>query len=321
MKESPLFWPVKIKGGAIYCLDETALPHKLVYCKASNLSQSLNLIKKMKTRAFGQVSMVYNIFLLLLEKHKKDSAQKQMKIFQDAASKINQSRPTLPFYFFTGMILKWAGEAQDKKINAGDYVKNNIREFLAHLKDARLKQAQSLSSYLKDGDTILTHCNVSGSLPATAQFCREQNKRIKFFVTETRPYLQGARLTAWELQQAGFDVTIIPDSAVAFVMSRKLVNSVVVGADQMARNGDIANKIGTYQIALLARHFDLPFFVLSPPPSQAKTKDDIKIEIRPDKELLEFCGKKLAHKKAKGFYPAFDVTPYTLITKHISLEL
>lgn len=321
MKESPLFWPVKIKGGAIYCLDETALPQKIVYCKAATLSQSVELIKKMKTRAFGQVLMVYNIFLLLLEKHKKDSAQKQMKIFQDAAEKINQSRPTMPFYFFTGMILKWAGEAAEKKLNIAVYTKKNIHGFLAHLKDARTRQARSLSSYLKDGDTVLTHCNISGSLVAAAQFCRKENKKIKFYVTETRPYLQGARLTAWELQEAGFDATIIPDSAAAFIMSQKSVNSVVVGADQMAQNGDIANKIGTYQIALLARHFGLPFFVLSPPPSQAKTKDDIKIEIRPDKELLEFCGRRIAHKKAKGLYPAFDVTPHNLITKHIPLEL
>lgn len=321
MKESPLFWPVKIKGGTIYCLDETALPQKIVYCKASTLSHCLQLIKKMKTRAFGQVLMVYNIFLLLLEKYKKEPTAKQVEIFTKAAEKINQSRPTLPFYFFTSMILKWVCEAADKKLNVGDYVKDNIKRFLAHLKDARLKQANNLSLCLKDGDTVLTHCNVSGSLVAAAQFCREQKKQIKFFVTETRPYLQGSRLTAWELHLAGFETVIIPDSAVAFVMSRKLVNCVVVGGDQMAQNGDIANKIGTYQIALLARHFGLPFFVLSPPPSQAKTKEDIKIETRSDKELLEFCGRRLAHKKAKGFYPAFDVTPHNLITKHIPLEL
>ncbi|MFH1856860.1 MAG: S-methyl-5-thioribose-1-phosphate isomerase [Candidatus Omnitrophota bacterium] len=321
MKESPLFWPVKIKGDSIHCLDETVLPRKVIYLRAKNLSQAVDLIKKMKTRAFGQVLMVYNIFLLLLNKHKNSSVETQIKIFNQAAEKINKSRPTLPFPFFTDMILSWIKEARDKKTDIYTHTKKNIEGFLAHLKACRVKQAEKLSAYLKDGDSVLTHCNISGSLALAAEFCEKENKKIKFFVTETRPYLQGARLTAWELKKAGFEITVVPDSAAAFLMSQKLVNCVVTGADQMARNGDIANKIGTYQIALLAKQFNIPFYVLSPPPSKAATKDDIKIEIRPEKELLEFEGKRIAPKGVKGFYPAFDLTPRELITKHIPLEI
>jgi methylthioribose-1-phosphate isomerase len=108
---------------------------------------------------------------------------------------------------------------------------------------------------------------------------------------------------------------------VAQVMTEGKISKVIVGADHLAQNGDIANKIGTYQIALLARHFNIPFFVLCPPPSSAKTGRDITIEIRPEKELLEFCGTCIAPHGAKGYYPAFDITPNELITRHIYLNL
>lgn len=321
IKESPLFWPVNLKSNTILCLDETALPAKLTYLKARNLKEAINLIKSMKTRAFGQVLMAYHIFLLLLKKSKNLKPEEQIKFLKKAALEINRSRPTFPFSFFTEMVLGWAREAKKKEKDISAFTENKITGFLSYLKEKRVAQARALSRLIKDGDRILTHCNVSGSLVLAAQFCRKQNKKIRFFVTETRPYLQGSRLTAWELQKARFKVTIIPDSSVAYVMSKGLVNLVVVGADHMAQNGDIANKIGTYQIALLAHHFNLPFYVLSPPPSNARTGRDIKIELRPDKELLEFCGKRIAPKEAKGFYPAFDITPVRLITKHITLDL
>ncbi|MCX5709880.1 MAG: hypothetical protein NT088_04040 [Candidatus Omnitrophica bacterium] len=104
-------------------------------------------------------------------------------------------------------------------------------------------------------------------------------------------------------------------------MAEGKISKVIVGADHLALNGDIANKIGTYQIALLAKYFKIPFYVLCPPPSKVKSGDDIKIEIRPEKELLEFQGKRLAPIGVKGYYPAFDVTPNALITKHIYLEV
>jgi methylthioribose-1-phosphate isomerase len=116
-------------------------------------------------------------------------------------------------------------------------------------------------------------------------------------------------------------VTIIPDSAVAQILAEGLVNKVITGADQLARNGDIANKIGTYQIALLARNFKIPFYVLAPPPSNAKTGKDIAIEIRPDNELLTIAGQRIAPKEVKGYYPAFDITPVALITRHIYLRI
>lgn len=321
MKTSPLFWPVRLKGNTIFCLDETALPKKIVFLKARNTNQAVNLIKKMKTRAFGQVLMVYYLFLLLLKKTKNLKPEKQLKALQKQARKINKSRPTFPFSFFTEMLLSWAKDAQEEQRDIAAYAENRIKGFLSRLKERRIAQAEALSRLIKDGQSILTYCNVSGSLVLAAQFCRRHKKKVKFFVGETRPYLQGSRLTAWELQRAGFSVTIIPDNAVSSVISKRLVDLVVVGADQQAQNGDIANKIGTYQIALLARYFKLPFYVLSPPPSFTKRGREIKIELRPEKELLEFAGKRIAPKGAKGLYPAFDITPNRLITKHITLEI
>jgi methylthioribose-1-phosphate isomerase len=158
-------------------------------------------------------------------------------------------------------------------------------------------------------------------LPLIGEVARRQNKNISFFATETRPYLQGSRLTAWELQQAGFEVTLISDNMVAQIMQEGKINKVIVGADHLAQNGDIANKVGTYQIAILAKHFNIPFYVLCPPASSAKSGKDIKIEIRPQIELLEYQGLKLAPKGVKGYYPAFDITPNNLITEHIYLNI
>lgn len=319
--ESPLFWPITLKNKTILCLDETALPNKLVFLKAKDLQTAIALIKGMKTRAFGQVLMTYNIFLLLLQQTKNLKTQAQIKTLESAARKIEQSRPTFPFSFFTSMVLGWANQAKDQHQELPNFLSKKIKGFLSLLRAKRIEQAKALSELIKSGSSILTHCNVSGSLVLAAQFCQQQNKKVKFFVTETRPYLQGSRLTAWELQRANFDVSIIPDNSIALVMSKALVDLVVVGADQMAQNGDIANKIGTYQIALLAKKFNLPFYVLAPPPSQAKRGEDIKIELRPEKELLEFSGIRIAPQGAKAYYPAFDITPNKLITQTIPLAL
>lgn len=311
IKFSPLFWPVELKGNTIHILDETLLPHKVKYIKARNEKEACKAIKEMKTRAVGQVILVFCIFLLVLKKNKN---KKDIKpVLFKLADTINATRPTLSFKYLTDMILGW--------LVAGSPLEKSILGFLEVLKSKRIEQAKAASVLIHDGDVILTHCNVSGQMPLIGEFAREQNKNIKFFVTETRPYLQGSRLTAWELEHGGFDTTIISDNMVAQVMKEGKITKVIVGADNLAQNGDIANKVGTYQIAILAKHFDIPFYVLCPPPSHAKTGKDIKIEIRPDKELLEYQGIKFAHNGAKGYYPAFDVTPNNLITEHIYLNI
>jgi len=306
MVYSKLFWPIELKDKTIYILDETLLPHKVKYIKAKDYKQAVRAIKEMKTRAVGQVLLVMYTFLLEIQKNK-------AKDLTPIVEAINAARPTLPFKVLTDMVLGWAKQ--------GAPLEKSILGFLEFLKNKRIQQAKEMAEVIKDGDCILTHCNISGQMPLIAQICKEQNKKISFFVTETRPYLQGMRLTAWELQEQGFAVTIITDNMAAHVMAEGKINKVIVGADHLAKNGDIANKIGTYQIAVLAKHFNIPFYVLCPPPSHVETGKEIKIEIRPDKEMLEYCGVRFAPKGAKGYYPAFDVTPNELITKHIYLEM
>ena len=264
----------------------------------------------MKTRAVGQVILVFCIFLLELKRNKNN--KDVLAALTKVSEMINATRPTLSFKYLTDMVMGW--------FKAGEPLEKCISGFLETLKNARITQAEETSALLKDKDVILTHCNISGLLPLIGEFAGAQKKKVTFFATETRPYLQGSRLTAWELSQAGLDVTIIADNMVAQVMSEGKITKVIVGADHLAHNGDIANKIGTYQIALLARYFNIPFYVICPPPSKATGKD-IVIEIRPDKELLEYQGIRLAPKGVKGYYPAFDVTPNELITTHIYLKV
>jgi len=310
MKFSPLFWPIHLKGKAIYILDETLLPAKVSYIKVKNYQEAVRAIKEMKTRAVGQVLLVFYAFLLVIQQNRKKKNLGQ--ILRKVALVINASRPTLPFKVLTDMVLGWQAQ--------GVPLEKPILGFLEKLKSYRIAQAHEAAKLVCNGDVILTHCNVSGLMPLIGQFCRQQKKQVSFYVTETRPYLQGARLSSWELNQQGFSVTIITDNMVAQVMSEGKIQKVIVGADNLAQNGDIANKIGTYQIAILARHFKIPFYVLCPPRSRAKSGKEIKIEIRPDKELLNFQGISIAPKGVKAYYPAFDVTPRELITKHIHLE-
>jgi len=311
LKFSPLFWPIKLKGNVIHILDETLLPHEEKYIKAKNYLGACLAIRQMKTRAVGQVILVMYIFLMVVKtnKGKKNISAPLTRV----AKAINSTRPTLSFSYLTNMVLDW-----QKK---GIPLEKAILGFLEMLKNARIKQAKEAAELVKDGDVILTHCNVSGLLPLIAEFAKSKERDVSFFVTETRPYLQGSRLTAWELMRAGFDVTVITDNMVAQVMEEGKINKVIVGSDNLAQNGDIANKIGTYQIGLIAKYFKIPFYVLCAPVSGAKTGKDIKIEIRPDKELTIYQGVHLAPRGAKAYYPAFDITPNNLITKHIYLEV
>ncbi|HNW39498.1 MAG TPA: S-methyl-5-thioribose-1-phosphate isomerase [Candidatus Omnitrophota bacterium] len=302
MNFSPLFWPIQLKGNIIYILDETKLPQKLTYIKAKNYLQACRAIKEMKTRAVGQVLLVMYTFIL---------SHRQNKDLAKVAEAINATRPTLSFKFLTDMVL-----GMEK---SGAPLEKSILGFLEMLKGKRIQQAQATADLLKDGDVILTHCNISGLMPLIAQLAKEQGKKISFYTTETRPYLQGSRLTAWEIMRAGFEVTIITDNMVAYLLSLGKVTKIIVGADHLTQNGDIANKIGTYQIAVVAKYFKIPFYVICPPASKLKTGQEIRIEIRPDDELKIYQGLRLAPKEVKAYYPAFDVTPAELITKHIYL--
>jgi methylthioribose-1-phosphate isomerase len=184
------------------------------------------------------------------------------------------------------------------------------------------------ASLIKSGDTILTHCNTGalatggiGTALGVIYTCRDQGKDIKVYADETRPLLQGARLTAWELLQEGIDVTLNCDNMAGMLMAQGEIDHVIVGADRIAANGDTANKIGTYSLAILAVAHNVPFYVAAPSTTfddKIESGDDIPIEERSPDEVTAVLGHPIAPPGVKAYSPAFDVTPNELISWFIT---
>jgi methylthioribose-1-phosphate isomerase len=189
---------------------------------------------------------------------------------------------------------------------------------------------QNGQELLKTGDTVLTHCNAGalatagyGTALGVVRAAIENGKKIKVIAGETRPYLQGARLTVWELQQESIPVTLITDNMAGLVLKKDMVQAVIVGADRIAANGDTANKIGTYSLAILAKYHGIPFYVAAPLSTiDIKTFDgaSIPIEERDPSEVTSFRGQITARPETQVYNPAFDVTPAKLITAIITEE-
>lgn len=321
IKESPLFWPARLQGQVLHVLDETLIPGQLKYVPVKTTLQAVRVIREMKTRAFGQFLVVLNTFLLELDRTPESSGQALVERIVKTAAALNASRPTFPFSEVTSLVVQWAGIALKQGMDVRAFVSKNIHGYLAGIRHRRLERVRQIARSIKDGDSILTHCNVSGELAMAASLCRQEKKDVRFFATETRPYFQGTKLTCWELQRMGADVTLVADNCVASLMADGLVNKVIVGSDRNCANGDFANKIGTYQIAVLAREFGIPFYVLTQPSNKVQTGKDIPIEIRPEKELLWFGGRRIVSGKVKGLYPGFDVVPHEYITKAIAIDV
>lgn len=321
IKESPLFWPAYLKEDILYVLDETALPERKVYVEVRTVRDAVKVIRQMKTRAFGQLLVVLNTFLLELARTKTYSPVKLGRHLETVAQALNNSRPTFPFAEVTGMCLSWAKSSEGGQEDIRRILTRNIHGYLAGIRARRLDRVRQIAEVIADGDNVLTHCHVSGELAMAAAVCQEQKKAVHFFATETRPYFQGAKLTAWELHAMGAEVTLVADNAIGSLLADKIVNKVIVGSDRNCANGDFANKIGTYQIAVLASEYGVPFYVLTQPSSRVKRGSDIPIEIRDENELLKFKGRRIVKRPVKGFYPAFDVIPRELVTKAIALHV
>ncbi len=331
MFESPLFWPAYIKEDVLYVLDETLVPSKLKYIPVKNVKGAVVVIREMKTRAFGQFLVVLNTFLLEIAAplpnppHRGEGIGQKtdlllLKHLEDVAHQLNNSRPTFPFAEVTGIITGAAKKASASGGDVKETVIKTVQGFLAGIRARRLQRVQEIADVIKDGEGVLTHCNVSGELAMAASIAAAQGKHVKFFATETRPYMQGAKLTVWELQKAGAQVTLVADNTIGTLMSDGMVNKVIIGSDRSAANGDIANKIGSYQIAVLAKEFGIPLIVLTQPSRGVATGQDMPIELRDPDELLIFNGKKIFGPKVQGFYPGFDVVPHEFITKAIAIH-
>jgi methylthioribose-1-phosphate isomerase len=312
-----LAWTAKLQENSFNILDETQLPERLIYVNVKDYREAAEVIRSMKTRAFGQLLAVLYAMIITARNSTQDSLLDQI---EDAARVLNTSRPTFAFSQYTSLVVKFTKEALiQHELQPSRYVEERITDLLEKIKAMRIKRAALAAGLFDDGDHILTHCNTSGELLLMAQFCRNAGKNIKMYATETRPYFQG-RLTSWEMSCEGFDVTLIPDNRVAGLIKNGLVNKAVTGSDRVALNGDIVNKTGTFQIALAAKKFGIPFYAFVQDPGETKTGDDIRIEFRNADELTIHKGMRLYPSFVNAFYPAFDVTPGCYIDKLITFD-
>jgi len=312
-------------------LDQTKLPNEISYLKIDSIEDAWAAIKHLQVRGAPAIGMTAAYGLFLGVRHSTAQTREEFdQEVQEKADYLASSRPT-------AINLMWALERLKAKIALHPELSiSEVKSLLldeAHRIQAedeevcRLIGEHALTLF-HDGMGVLTHCNAGGLATArygtaTAPFylAKEKGWNLKIYADETRPVLQGARLTAFELQQAGIDVTLICDNMAAMVMQKGFVQAVIVGTDRVAANGDVANKIGTYGLAVLAKAHDIPFYVAAPLSSidlSTATGAEIPIEERCGTEITEGFGTKTAPEGISTFNPAFDVTPHHLVTAIIT---
>jgi len=315
-KQSPLFEPVLWQGEGFKILDETLVPWRSEYIEVRDPAEALRAVKEMKTRAFGQVlTFFYSAALAARSESSAAALRARMSRLGDEFTAV---RPTFDFKSLAGYFEPWFDRPPNG--DAASWFEGKVHEFIAGIMAARRRRARSAAELLPARCRLLTHCNVSGELVAIAQACRELGKDLSVVATETRPYLQGSRLTAWELHEAGIAVEVIADGAIAQVMAAGGIDGALVGADRAARNGDIVNKVGTYPIAVAAERYGIPFYVLVQDPGALQSGAEVEIEERPAAELFQLQGESLLETPVEGRYPAFDVTPARLIARLIGFD-
>ncbi|MBU1693381.1 MAG: S-methyl-5-thioribose-1-phosphate isomerase [Verrucomicrobia bacterium] len=313
--------------GRVRMIDQTRLPGELVYLETADVRELWAAIRELKVRgapAIG-IAVAMGVVLAVQAEDTADTAALQ-KAVDRAAEYLAGARPTAVNLFNALDRMKRTA------VRLGNRPPAPFKEALAReaqrIRDEDAEMCRAIGRHgltlLRDDCTVLTHCNAGGlatseygTALAPVYLAREQGWTIRVFADETRPLLQGARLTAWELMQAGIDVTLICDNMAASVMATGKISAVLVGADRIAANGDTANKIGTYSLAVLAAAHEIPFYVLAPTTTfdlAIPNGGHIPIEHRPAEEVTEGLGRRTAPHGVKVHSPAFDVTPAGLIT-------
>jgi methylthioribose-1-phosphate isomerase len=315
---------VEWKNNKVIMIEQTKLPNELVFVEYNDFNQVANAIKTLIVRgapAIG-ISGAFGLGLAALQS-KAITKEELLSDLESARKILFSTRPT-------AVNLEWGLEKIMNTAKTGETVEQ-IRELVIstakQMADEDIKINKSMGkngAYLfDDNDTIMTHCN-AGALATVAygtalgviRATRESGKNVKVIATETRPIQQGSRLTAFELKHDGFDVSLVPDTAVGYSMSNGLVNKVVVGADRIVKTGHVFNKIGTYQVATMAKQHGIPFYVAAPLSTiDMKTKsEDVIIEMRNGSEVTGIGDKKTAPDDIHVINPAFDMTPPDLIS-------
>ncbi|MBL7076666.1 MAG: S-methyl-5-thioribose-1-phosphate isomerase [Kiritimatiellae bacterium] len=313
--------------GHLRILDQTLLPSETVFIETTDQEAIWHAIKILQVRGAPAIGVTAAMGVAAAAQDQRAGTIEDVRDAVDrAADYLATSRPTAVNLF-------WALDRMRRAAHASSAASGEalacelVREAIA-VRDEDLAMCRAIGEHgaalLKDGDTVLTHCNAGGlatsgygTALAPVYVAQEEGKRVSVYADETRPLLQGARLTTWELMEAGVDVTLICDNMAAQVMKEGRIDIVFVGADRIAANGDAANKIGTYGVALLAKAHGIPFYVLAPTSTidpDAVTGAEIPIEERGAEEITEGFGRRTAPEAVKVYAPAFDVTPAELIT-------
>ncbi len=321
------FFTLKWQDDAVVMIDQRRLPQEEIYNSYRSAAEVAVAIKTMVIRGAPAIGVAGAFGMALAAR---GSAAKDLKRFieemEDVADLLISQRPT-------AVNLAWAV----RRIQ--NFYRSHPDVSLPILQKKILEEAQKIfaedvemcrqmgrhgAALIEDGKSYLTHCNAgalatAGRGTALSVFyeAAEQGKKFQVYSSETRPFLQGARLTCWELKKCGIDVTLVTDNMVAHLMKLKKVHGVVTGSDRIAANGDVANKIGTYGVAILAKHHGLPFYVVAPSSTvdlATPSGKEIPIEERPEDEVTSFNGKASAPEGIRVFNPAFDVTPNELVT-------
>ncbi len=319
-------------GGHLRLLDQTLLPGSITFIDCQTVDQVWEAIKSLRVRgapAIG-IAAAYGV-VIGAGSAPSDSFEATSQSALAAVDRLATSRPTAVNLF-------WALERLQRLIKHTPPNQTGSELRMRLLLEARAIQDEDRSMCRAIGEhgaqlipnqaTLMTHCNAGGLATAalgtalSVMFsCQDQGKQLSVFVDETRPLWQGARLTAWELMQRQIPATIICDSMAGHVMRSRQITAVIVGADRITACGDVANKIGTYSLAVLARHHNIPFYVAAPSSTfdlSLDTGDQIPIEERDPREITEPGGVRIAPEGAKVYNPAFDVTPASLVTALIT---
>jgi len=320
------FKTIEWKGNYIRLLDQRRLPGEVRYLKCRDASSVARAIRTMAIRGAPAIGVAAAMGIALAAKKIRPCQPRAFRMAMDRVCDIlGQTRPTAVNLFWAIHRMKQVLD-ETSFLSSGEMSAKLEAEALQIYKED-IEINQKIGGYgkilIKDGFGVLTHCNAGALATAGygtalgviyAAWC--EGKKFKVFADETRPMLQGARLTAWELVQEKIPVTVITDNMAGCLMKRGRISLIVVGADRIARNGDVANKIGTYPLAILAKFHHVPLYVAAPTSTLDLTiasGGDIPIEERSPEEVTHFRGKRITAKKVSAFNPAFDVTPHTLI--------
>jgi len=315
---------IKWQNGTVLTPDQTKLPLQEVTLEIRTVDQMCEAIKVLRIRGAPLLGAAAAFGIAIAAYHSKaESKEKLLEELEDAAIAIKRQRPTAVNLFWAAdrvlaLARRFTGTPKD--------LKSAVVEEAQRIADEDAKNNHAIgkngAALVKDGDTILTHCNAGelcsveyGTALGVVRAAVEEGKKIKVIADETRPLLQGARLTTYELMRDGIPVTLITDSMAAYVMSRGLVNLVVVGADRIVQDA-VFNKIGTYGLAILAKEHKIPFYVAAPNSTfdMSRKAADVIIEERKPEEVTHIGDTQIAPTGVKVFNPSFDATPLKYIS-------